>query len=189
MKVRIMPSDKGIRCPWAEASPDYQRYHDEEWGRPLYGDQALFERLSLEAFQSGLSWITILRKRPAFREAFANFHIETVAAFTDTDVQRLLANAGIVRNERKIRATINNAQRLMDLPGQFETLLWSFAPQEHHRPYDIADIPTQTAESQLMARTLKKAGFRFVGPVTCYALMQATGMVDDHISICFRARA
>ena len=177
-----------IRCDWANSAPEYARYHDEEWGTPLHGDDALFERLCLEAFQSGLSWITILRKRPAFRAAFAGFAIDAVAAFTDDDHARLMADAGIVRNRAKITAAIANARAAQRLPEGLSKLLWSFAPDDSRpRPATLADVPATSAESVAMARELKRRGFVFVGPTTAYALMQATGMVDDHVVGCFRA--
>jgi DNA-3-methyladenine glycosylase I len=178
------------RCGWATSAPEYVAYHDDEWGRPLHGERELFERLSLEAFQSGLSWLVILRKRPAFRVAFADFDIDAVAAFGETDVERLLADAGIVRNRAKIDATIRNARTIRDaVPEGVDALLWSFVPTgRRRRPRTLADVPAVTPESQAMAKELKRRGFRFVGPTTAYAMMQATGMVDDHIATCFRAR-
>ncbi len=178
--------DGALRCPWAVATPDYTSYHDDEWGRPVRGDGALFERLSLEAFQSGLSWLTILRKRPAFRAAFAGFAPAAVAGFDERDKARLLADTGIVRNRAKIEATVANARAVVALgQGGLDRLLWSFAPVEaRRRPMTLAEIPVRTAESVAMARDLKRAGFRFVGPTTSYALMQATGMVDDHLEGC-----
>jgi DNA-3-methyladenine glycosylase I len=176
------------RCSWAESAPDYVSYHDDEWGVPLHGEQALFERVSLEAFQSGLSWLIILRKRPAFRVAFADFEVDTVAAYDEPDVERLLADAGIVRNRAKILATIANAQAIREgVPEGLDALLWSFAPARHVRPRGMGDIPATSPESVAMAKELKKRGFRFVGPTTAYALMQATGMVDDHVTTCWRA--
>jgi DNA-3-methyladenine glycosylase I len=178
------------RCGWATSAPEYLNYHDEEWGRPLSGDDALFERLSLEAFQSGLSWITILRKRPAFREAFAGFRISAVAEFTSADVERLMADAGIVRNRAKVVAAVRNARAALELPDGLSALLWSFAPTEPRpRPQTLADVPATSAESVAMAKDLKRRGFAFVGPTTAYALMQATGMVDDHVATCFRSGA
>ncbi|MCW2618182.1 MAG: tag [Modestobacter sp.] len=178
------------RCGWATSAPEYLSYHDEEWGRPLSGDDALFERLSLEAFQSGLSWITILRKRPAFREAFAGFRIAAVAEFTSADVERLMADAGIVRNRAKVTAAVRNARAALELPDGLSALLWSFAPTEPRpRPQTLADVPATSAESVAMAKDLKRRGFAFVGPTTAYALMQATGMVDDHVATCFRSGA
>jgi DNA-3-methyladenine glycosylase I len=179
-----------IRCAWATSAPEYVAYHDEEWGRPLHGDDALFERLSLEAFQSGLSWITILRKRPAFRAAFAGFSIDAVAAFTADDEARLMADAGIVRNRAKISASVRNARAAQELPEGLSALLWSFAPAgSRPRPATLADVPATSPEATAMAKELKRRGFVFVGPTTAYALMQATGMVDDHVADCFRANA
>lgn len=176
------------RCSWAGSTPDYVVYHDEEWGTPLHGDDALFERLCLEAFQSGLSWITILRKRPAFREAFAGFSIDAVAAFDAEDEARLMADAGIVRNRAKIAAAVRNARAAQQQPEGLSELLWSFAPTgPRTRPATLADVPATSPESTAMARELKRRGFAFVGPTTAYALMQATGMVDDHVADCFRA--
>ncbi|MCO1657552.1 DNA-3-methyladenine glycosylase I [Pseudonocardia humida] len=177
------------RCAWATSAPDYIAYHDDEWGRPLHGVTALFERLSLEAFQSGLSWLVILRKRPAFRAAFAGFDPAVVAAFGPADVQRLLGDAGIVRNRAKIEATIHNAGRVLELDVPLDELLWSFAPDPttRVRPAAMGDVPATTPESTAMARELKRRGLRFVGPTTCYALMQAAGLVDDHVQGCWRA--
>ena len=181
--------DERIRCDWGNSAPEYVTYHDEEWGTPLHGDDALFERLCLEAFQSGLSWITILRKRPAFRAAFAGFSIDAVAAFGRDDGARLLADAGIVRNRAKIAAAISNARAAQRVPEGLSALLWSFAPTvPRPRPATLADVPATSPESTAMARELKRRGFVFVGPTTAYALMQATGMVDDHVASCFRAR-
>ncbi|WP_305094393.1 DNA-3-methyladenine glycosylase I [Prescottella sp. R16] len=177
------------RCPWAvdtDGTRVYRDYHDFEWGRPLHGRDALFERLCLEAFQSGLSWITILRKREAFRRAFAGFDPEIVAEFGDDDVARLLADSGIVRNRAKIAAAVTNARAVLDLDGtDLDTLLWSFAPPRRARRFTrVEEVPAITAESTAMAAELKRRGFRFVGPTTAYALMQATGMVDDHLASC-----
>lgn len=181
-------ADDRPRCAWALSTPEYVAYHDEEWGTVLHGDDALFERLCLEAFQSGLSWLTILRKRPAFRLAFDGFAIEKVAAFGDRDVERLLGDASIVRNRAKITASIENARVAAALGGGLDELMWSFAPTEPRpRPANIGDVPAVTAESTAMAKELKRRGFRFFGPTTAYALMQATGMVDDHVSSCWRA--
>ncbi|MGW3285768.1 DNA-3-methyladenine glycosylase I [Streptomyces sp. NPDC001002] len=179
--------DGALRCPWALSTEDYVAYHDEEWGRPVHGDQALFERLSLEAFQSGLSWITILRRRPGFRAAFADFKIEAVAAFTDEDRERLLADAGIIRNRAKVDATIANARVLVDwAPGDLDTLIWSHAPEPATRPAPrtLSDVPAVTPESTALSKDLKKRGLRFVGPTTAYALMQACGLVNDHLADC-----
>jgi DNA-3-methyladenine glycosylase I len=183
----LAPGDGKVRCGWALSAPEYVAYHDEEWGRELRGDQTLFERVSLEAFQSGLSWITILRKRPAFREAFAGFDPVAVARFDDSDVRRLLADAGIVRNRAKIEATISNARAALGLEEGLSDLLWSFAPDpaSHPRPATLADVPATSPESTALAKELRRRGFRFVGPTTAYALMQATGMVDDHLVDCW----
>jgi DNA-3-methyladenine glycosylase I len=187
--MTVLPDDGLVRCDWASgrAGPDlvlYRDYHDQEWGRPLHGRVPLFERMSLEAFQSGLSWLTILRKRENFRRAFCGFEIEKVARYTDADVARLMADQGIVRNRAKIEATIANARAAADVDDLSE-LLWSFAPAPRSRPATIADVPATTPESTAMARELKRRGFRFVGPTTAYALMQATGMVDDHLRRCW----
>jgi DNA-3-methyladenine glycosylase I len=185
--VDVVIGDDGLaRCAWGGSTPDYAVYHDTEWGRPVRDDNGLFERLALEAFQSGLSWITILRKRPAFRAAFAGFDIAKVAEFGEADVERLLADAGIVRNRAKIEAAIANARAAADLPGGIAALLWSFAPEPRAaRPASFADVPAVTVESKALAKALKRHGFKFVGPTTAYALMQATGMVDDHLASCF----
>ena len=180
----VIGEDGRARCFWGGSTPDYAAYHDTEWGRPLHGDDALFERMCLEAFQSGLAWITILRKRPAFRQAFAGFSIEAVAAFDDTDADRLMGDAGIVRNRMKIDAALHNARVAADLPTGLSELLWSYAPPPRPRPATRHDVPATTPESKAMAKDLKKRGFKFVGPTTAYALMQATGMVDDHLAGC-----
>jgi DNA-3-methyladenine glycosylase I len=184
-------TDGLVRCGWAGSAPEYLAYHDDEWGRPLHGVTPMFERLSLEGFQSGLSWLVILRKRPAFRAAFAGFDPQRVAEFDDADVQRLLGDAGIVRNRAKIEATVANARALLELDEPFDEFLWSFAPEPglHHRPATLADVPATSPESMAMAKSLKRKGFRFVGPTTCYALMQAAGLVDDHVEGCWRAGA
>ena len=179
--------DGRLRCPWGLSTEDYIAYHDDEWGRPVHGDDALFERLCLEAFQSGLSWITILRRRAGFRRAFDDFKIASVAEFTDTDRERLLADEGIIRNRAKVDATLANARVLADWPaGELETLIWSYAPDAASRPVPVtvADIPAVTDESTALAKALKKQGLRFVGPTTAYALMQACGLVDDHLAGC-----
>ena len=178
------------RCAWAGDDPEYRRYHDEEWGQPLHGDRPLFEKMSLEGFQAGLSWITILRKRPRFREAFAGFDPTVVAAFGDDDIARLMADAGIVRNRAKIEATIGNAALVREMAeGELDALMWSFAPAAGSgvRPRSMSDVPAVTAESEAMSKALRKRGFRFVGPTTMYALMQSAGMVDDHLEGCWRA--
>lgn len=178
--------DGRLRCAWAGSAPEYLDYHDEEWGREVRGDRALFERMSLEAFQAGLSWITILRKREAFRSVFAGFDPEQVAAYDEGDVRRLLDDAGIVRNRAKIEATIANARAVLDLDTPLTDLLWSFAPVgAREAPRTLGDVAATTPESRAMAKELKRRGFRFVGPTTSYALMQATGMVDDHLAECW----
>ena len=183
----VLGPDGNARCFWGGGSPEYIAYHDTEWGRPIRTDQGMYERLTLEAFQSGLSWLTILRKREAFRAAFAGFDIDAVAAFTADDEARLMADAGIVRNRAKIDAALHNARVAVTLPDGLAKVLWSFAPEPRPRPATRADIPAVTPESTAMAKDLKKRGFRFIGPTTAYALMQATGMVDDHVASCFRA--
>lgn len=187
-----MTADDRIRCAWIDESrlsPDdfvlYRDYHDTEWGRPLRDSTALFERVTLEAFQSGLSWLIILRKRENFRRAFHQFDVERVARYRDRDIARLMEDAGIVRNRAKIEATIANARAVADLDVDFGELLWSFAPSPSPRPAAMADVPAVTPESTAMAKELKRRGFRFVGPTTAYALMQATGMVDDHTADCW----
>lgn len=187
MTAVVAGADGVPRCPWGNAPEIYRAYHDDEWGHALRGDDALFERISLEAFQSGLSWLTILRKRAAFRAAFADFSIAAVAAFGEDDRRRLLADAGIVRNRAKIDATLNNARVAFDEPEGLAALLWSFAPKAHERPSTVDAVRATSSESVAMAVELKRRGFRFVGPTTAYALMQASGMVDDHLVGCHRA--
>ena len=177
-------ADGRPRCSWGASSTEYAAYHDTEWGRPVRTDDGLFERMTLEAFQSGLAWITILRKREAFRSAFGGFAIDKVAAFGPADAERLMADPGIVRNRMKVDAALPNAKVAADLPDGLAALLWSFAPPPRPRPASGADVPALTPESTAMAKALKKRGFKFVGPTTAYALMQATGMVDDHIEGC-----
>ena len=185
MSDLVIGADGLARCAWGASTPDYMAYHDKEWGRPVRTDDGLYEKLTLEAFQSGLSWLTILRKREAFRAAFAGFHIETVARFSAADEERLLADTGIVRNRAKIEAAIANARAAAEIPGGLAKLLWSFAPPpREHRPTAFADLTPTTPQSTAMAKDLKKRGFRFVGPTTAHALMQATGMVDDHLEGC-----
>ena len=179
-----MPTEL-LRCGWATSAPEYLAYHDEEWGTQLHGDDALFERMSLEAFQSGLSWLIILRKRPAFREAFAGFHIETIAGFDEHDVERLLTDAGIVRNRAKIEATIGNARAIRDnVPEGLDALLWSYAPQPSG---EVMGLRATSPESIAMSKELKRRGLRFVGPTTCHSLMQAVGMVNEHEMNCWKA--
>ena len=182
-------TDTRTRC-FGTGDPLYERYHDQEWGRPVHGDGPLFERLVLEGFQAGLSWITVLRKREAFRAAFAGFDAQVMAAFDDDDVARLMADATIVRNRAKIVAAIGNARALLAMQAAGESLddlVWSHAPAEHPRPRSWADLPTTTPQSHALSRALKARGFRFVGPTTTYASMQACGLVDDHLVGCWRA--
>ena len=185
--------DGRLRCPWGLSAPEYVTYHDDEWGRPLHGDQAIFERLCLEAFQSGLSWLTILRKRENFRAAFARFDIAAVASFGDEDVQRLLGDAGIIRNRAKITAAIANARAALDLPGGLSELVWKYggkyAGKPAGAPRTTADIPAQTPASKALSAELRRNGFTFIGPVTAYATMQACGIVNDHLAGCFRRTA
>ncbi|WP_275307784.1 DNA-3-methyladenine glycosylase I [Streptomyces yunnanensis] len=187
----VVTAPDGVpRCPWgmeSEQMADYRVYHDTEWGRPVHGDDALFERMSLEAFQSGLSWITILRRREGFRTAFADFRIAEVARFTDEDAERLLVDQSIIRNRAKITATIANAKVAADLaPGELDALIWSYAPARAGRPAPrtSGDLQPVTPESTALAKDLKKRGFRFVGPTTAYAMMQACGLVNDHLADC-----
>jgi DNA-3-methyladenine glycosylase I len=188
-RVLTEGSDGRPRCWWGASSPDYEAYHDEEWGRPVRDDRGLYERLVLEGFQSGLSWLTILRKRESFRAAFANFDIEAVAAFGDRDVERLLADAGIVRHRGKIEAAIQNARAAAEMHRAGESLagmVWSHAPAGRRRaPRSDEDIPAITPESTALSKELKKRGFRFVGPTTAYAAMQACGVVNDHLAGCW----
>ena len=178
--------DGRLRCPWGLSAPEYLAYHDEEWGRPVRGDRVIFERLSLEAFQSGLSWLTILRKRENFRKAFAGFDPAAIAAFGPDDVQRLLADPGIVRNRAKVNAVITNARAALTLPAGLSDLVWSFAAAEPSpAPRTLADVPAQTPASKRLAAELRKHGFAFTGPVTAYATMQACGLVNDHLADCF----
>jgi DNA-3-methyladenine glycosylase I len=173
------------RCSWGLSAPEYLSYHDEEWGRPVRDDDAMYERITLEAFQSGLSWLTILHKREGFRAAFAGFRIERVAGFDDDDVRRLLADAAIVRNRAKIEAALMNARAATEMNGGLAELVWSFAPPGRRRaPRAFSDVPATTPESKALARELKKRGFRFVGPTTAYAAMQACGVVNDHLAGC-----
>jgi DNA-3-methyladenine glycosylase I len=181
------------RCAWGVSAPEYVAYHDAEWGRPVRDEDAVYERLVLEGFQSGLSWLTILRKRERFRAAFAGFRIEAVATFGDADVERLLADAGIVRHRGKIEAAIANARAAVALHEAGESLsglLWSHAPAgERPAPATLADVPARTPESAALAQALKRRGFRFVGPTTLYAAMQACGVVNDHLAGCATRRS
>ena len=189
MTALVVGADGLARCAWAGSAREYLAYHDTEWGVPVHGEQALYERLTLEAFQSGLSWITILRKREAFRAAFAGFDPDVVAAFTDRDRERLLADAGIVRNRLKVDAAIHNAAAVVALreQGGLDALVWSHAPADHSRPRGPEDFRATSPESVALAKALKKAGLVFVGPTTMYAAMQACGLVDDHVAGCHRA--
>jgi DNA-3-methyladenine glycosylase I len=176
------------RCFWALSTDDYVDYHDNEWGRPLHGENELYERLTLEAFQSGLSWLTILRKRENFRRAFDGFDAEKVAKYGSKDVKRLLGDAGIVRNRRKIEAAITNAEAVREMHSNgdsLDELVWSFAPDdERSAPETLEDVEAITAESKALAKELKRRGFVFVGPTTVYATMQAIGVVNDHLAGC-----
>jgi DNA-3-methyladenine glycosylase I len=184
----VVGADGRARCAWAGSSPEYLRYHDEEWGRPVHGERELLERLTLEAFQSGLAWITILRKREGFREAFAGFDPEVVAGYGPDDVERLLADARIVRNRAKVAAAVANAGATVALReayrGGLDALVWSFAPPARGRRPRPGEIPAATPESTALAKALKRHGFVFVGPTTAYATMQACGLVDDHLDGC-----
>ncbi|CAO5242528.1 DNA-3-methyladenine glycosylase I [Frankia sp. AgKG'84/4] len=181
----VVGADGRARCPWGLSAPEYVEYHDEEWGRPVRDPVALFERVTLEAFQSGLSWLTILRKRPAFRAAFAGFDPGAVAAFGPADVERLLGDAGIVRNRRKIEATVVNARAMLALDRPLTDLIWAHQPAPGPRPATLAEVPAKTAASVALAKSLRAAGFVFIGPTTAYALMQACGLVDDHLADCW----
>jgi DNA-3-methyladenine glycosylase I len=174
------------RCPWGLSSPEYVGYHDEEWGWPVTDDNGLFERLCLEAFQSGLSWLTILRKRENFRAAFHGFDIQTVAGYGEADSSRLLADSGIVRNRAKIAAAIGNARAALDLPAGLAELIWRYAGDSEAAPVSLADVPASTAASKALAKELRRHGFTFTGPVTVYATLQACGVVNDHLAGCFR---
>ena len=182
----LITGDDGLARPvWAASDQLLRDYYDTEWGMPVRTEQGMFERLSLEAFQSGLSWATILRKRPAFRAAFADFDPDAVAAFTDADVERLMADAGIVRNRRKVLATLTNARATVALRDtedrDLASFIWSFRPETTPEPASLEDIPTTSAESVALAKSLKKRGFAFVGPTTMFALMEAVGIVDTHL--------
>lgn len=180
----VIIGDDGLARPaWAAVDPLMREYYDTEWGLPVRDEQGLYERISLEAFQAGLSWATILRKRPAFRAAFADFHPDTVAAYTEADVERLLQDPGIVRNRLKIRAAITNARATISLrsEGGLVDFVWSFQPATTVAPSTYADVPTQSPESIALSKALRKKGFAFVGPTTMFALMEAIGMVDTHL--------
>ncbi|PDQ34534.1 MAG: 3-methyladenine DNA glycosylase [Candidatus Lumbricidophila eiseniae] len=176
------------RCAWCGTDPEYQRYHDEEWGLPQHDSLALFEKICLEGFQAGLSWITILRRRPGIREAFHHFQPRQVAAMTDADIKQLMTDRRIIRNHQKIIATITNAQAYLALDTPLSDLIWSFAPPTRLTPPATrADVPAITPESTALSTELRRRNFRFVGPTTAYALMQSVGMTNDHIAGCFRA--
>ena len=179
----VLCEDGLARPAWAAVNPMLREYYDTEWGMPVHGEQAIYERISLEGFQAGLSWATILRKRPAFRKAFKDFHPDTVAAFTDADVGRLMQNAGIVRNRAKINAAITNAKATIDLRenGGLDEFVWSFKPDATPAPKNIEQVPTTSAESIALSKALRKRGFAFVGPTTMFALMEAIGMIDTHL--------
>ncbi|MEA2319873.1 MAG: DNA-3-methyladenine glycosylase [Solirubrobacteraceae bacterium] len=184
MPESVVLGDDGVaRCAWGDSTPEYREYHDHEWGRPVTDDRRLFEKLCLEGFQSGLSWLTILRKREAFRRAFADFDFAQVARYTERDVERLLGDASIIRHRGKIEATINNAQRALELveaEGSLAAFVWRFEPEAAR---DVSR-PSETAESRALAKELKRRGWRFVGPTTVYAFMQAMGLVNDHLEGC-----
>lgn len=184
MSGAVTGPDGLARSPWAYGHPLLLDYYDNEWGMPVRDEQGLFERLTLEAFQSGLSWLIILKKRPAFRQAFAGFDPEVIAEFTDADVERLMQDPGIVRNRRKIEATISNAAAALSLrsEGGLPAFIWSHLPPATPAPGTAADVPSQSAESVALSKALKAKGFRFVGPTTMFALMEAIGMVDTHLT-------
>jgi DNA-3-methyladenine glycosylase I len=188
----IVGDDGRARCRWAASAPEYQRYHDEEWGTPLHGDRPLFEKMCLEGFQAGLSWITILRKRPAFRDVFHGFEPARVATMDEAEIEAAMGNEGIIRNRAKINSTIKNARLTLELtdgrPGALDELMWSFAPPPRaERLTSMSQVPAVTHESTALSKDLRKRGFGFVGPTTMYALMQSAGMVDDHVTGCWRA--
>lgn len=185
----VVGEDNRPRCGWGVSTPDYVEYHDTEWGRPVLDRITLFEKLCLEGFQSGLSWLTILRKRENFRRAFAGFDPAVVALFDEHDVERLLADAGIVRHQGKIRSAINNAQAMLAMEAggeQLHELMWAYRPTDPPPPHRLADVAATTPESIALARELKRRGFSFVGPTTAYAAMQAMGIVNDHLVGCWR---
>jgi DNA-3-methyladenine glycosylase I len=188
----LVGDDGRARCGWIGTDDEYRRYHDEEWGTALHGDRAVFEKISLEGFQAGLSWITILRRRPGFRDAFDGFDFDRIADYDDSDVERLMLDERIIRNRAKVLATIGNARATRELtadePGALDRIVWSFAPVDARpRPRTWGELPAVTPESESLSKQLKKLGFRFVGPTTMYALMQSAGLVDDHLEGCWRA--
>jgi DNA-3-methyladenine glycosylase I len=190
-RADLITGDDGLaRCGWVTSAPEYERYHDEEWGVPFRTERDMFEKVCLEGFQAGLSWITILRRRATFRTAFDNFDPHVVAQFDNKRVESLMLNAGIIRNRAKILACIGNAQIVVDMLGRGESLVelvWSFAPAETTRPRTLSDVPAVTPESEALSAELRRRGFRFGGPTTMYAMMQSEGLVDDHIAGCHRA--
>jgi len=191
MDEGLAPGEDGRpRCAWGTSTPEYIGYHDAEWGFPVTDDRRLFEKICLEGFQSGLSWLTILRKRDAFRRAFAGFDVAKVSRFTPAKVERLLADPAIVRNRLKVESTVANARAIRDLDGSFDELVWSVvgAAPKVNGCRRLAELPAETAESRSMSKELKRQGFRFVGPTVCYSLIQATGLVNDHVTTCFRYR-
>ena len=186
--LKNRPGDLVV-CGWGESDPQYAHYHDTEWGVPVTNDLGLYEKMCLEGFQAGLSWLTILRKRENFREAFAGFQMEAVAQFNETDVRKLLQNSGIIRHRGKIEATISNARAAIATIEQFGSLarfFWSYEPNGYEGIRDLSAMRAKTPESEAMSKALKKLGWRFVGPTTCYSLMQADGIVNDHLHGCFR---
>ncbi|WP_430593410.1 DNA-3-methyladenine glycosylase I [Humidisolicoccus flavus] len=189
----VVGEDGRPRCAWVGADAEYERYHDEEWGVPLRGDRALFEKISLEAFQSGLSWITILKRRPGFRAVFHDFAPARVASFSDAEIEAAMQNPAIIRNRAKVLATVHNAAVVHSMvesePGALDALVWSFVPEPSQpRPRALEEIAAVTPESIALSKALKHRGFKFVGPTTMYALMQSAGLVDDHVEGCWRAR-
>ena len=189
VRASVVLGDDGVaRCGWAANDAEYRRYHDEEWGRPVHDEQRLFEKLCLEGFQAGLSWITILRRRPAFRSAFAGFDAGAMAAFTDADVERLLGDERIIRHRGKITAAIDNARTTLALGESLAELIWSFAPTPRPAALrDLAEVPAITLESTALSKALRSRGYKFVGPTTMYALMQSSGLVNDHVAGCHLA--
>jgi DNA-3-methyladenine glycosylase I len=190
----VRAEDGRLRCPWAGSTPEYQAYHDDEWGRPVTDDVRLYEKLCLEGFQSGLSWLTILRKREGFRQAFAGFEPEKVAGFDGADVERLLGDAGIIRHRGKIEAAIANARATLAVQadrGSLAALVWEFEPVRRGRavPVRLGDLAPQTVESVALSKALRRYGFRFVGPTTAYAAMQSLGLVNDHLKGCHVRKA
>jgi DNA-3-methyladenine glycosylase I len=184
----VVGDDGLARCPWGDAPADYRAYHDSEWGRAVHGDSAIFERLSLEAYQAGLSWLTILRRRDAFREAYADFDIEVVAGFGDSDIERLATDPRLIRHRGKVEAVVSNARLLSQWQGEYgegilDALVWSCATPDRV-PRTLSEVPVQTDESRRLAQTLRRRGWRFIGPTSAYAALQAMGVVDDHLADC-----